>query len=369
MSKSMPYLKRAANGAWYVHWTERRIGKRISTGTKDEAAARVFLAHHLLMEQELPLGSPERAALTLADVWAVYDAKRVQPKQSGHYNAALAWKQMDPFFGALPASGMTQDAVDSYVAKRTSGKLGRKVQPQTVTKELAYLVAAVHFCADSRRGLIGPECVRKLSLPPQGEPRDRWLRTDEIQKLLDAAAALRGGDRLSRAERFIWLALETAGRKQALLDLTWDRVDFETNTIRLDAPGLRATKKRRATVPISKALKPVLERALRERTGDLVLDNGGAVWPAIQRIVVKAGLAPDVPVAKGQKPKATGIGPHTFRHTAATHMARRRVPLYIIAAILGNTVAMVTKVYGHHAKEDLQEAVDMISGGVLEASE
>ena len=188
--------------------------------------------------------------------------------------------------------------------------------------------------------------------------------------MLDAAARLRRGPRLSRGERFLWLALETAGRKQALLDLTWDRVDVETNMIDLDVPGRRRTKKRRAFLPISKALRPVLERAFDERGNDRVLDNGGAVWAAIQHIVVEAGLAGKrKPLKRGQKPKATGISPHVLRHTAATHMARRKVPLYLIAAILGNSVKMVTDVYAKYAKDDLQEAVDTISGGVLEPAE
>ncbi|MCY0148352.1 site-specific integrase [Hoeflea sp. G2-23] len=368
MSGSAPYLKKAKNGKIYVHWTENRVGKRISTGTSDLAEAKAFFGQWLLMEYAAPEDT-RGVGLTLADVWSVYEAKHVLPKLAGQYNAKLAWKQMQPHFGALPASGLSQVAIDNYLEKRISGKLGRKVKPQTVTKEVSYLVAAVRFCADQRRGLIDPSCIRKVTLPEAGEPRDRWLRTDEIQKLLDAAARLRRGDRLTRPERFLWLALETAGRKQALLDLTWDRVDFETNVIVLDVPGRRKTKKLRATVPISKALRPIMERAFAERQNNLVLDNKGAVWAPIQRVVIEAGLAgKQQKPAPGTKPKSTGISPHVLRHTAATHMARRGVPLWVIAKVLGNSIRMVEKVYAKHCPDDLREAVDLISGGVLEMS-
>src|SRR5690606_20748430 len=126
------------------------------------------------------------------------------------------------------------------------------------------------------------------------------------------------------------IALETAARKQAILDLTWDRVDFETSTIHFDVPGRVKTKKRRASVPISSALRPVLERAHRERIGDLVLDNKAAVWKSIQVAAIKAGFSDQV-VVRGDKPKATGISPHVLRHTAATHMARRGVSLFTIS--------------------------------------
>lgn len=358
---SMPYLKQHANGTWYIHWTENRVGKRESTGLKDEAEARRTYAEWIL-DRESEHAETRGAHLTLADVWKHYFEKHVAVKSADTYGAELAWKQMKPYFGDLPATGLTQDAADDYVRRRTSGKLGRKVKPQTVAKELTYLRAAVAFCADPRRKVIAPECSHKLTLPEQGPRRDRWLRPNEVQQLLAGARSFYGDGRLGRGERFIWLALETAGREQALLDLTWDRVDFQTNTIQLDAPHRRKTKKRRAAVPISKALRPILERAYRERIGDRVLDNGGAIWPTIQSIVIHAGLAPKQEIATSKKPKATGISPHVFRHTSATAMVRKRVPIPLVAQILGNSVKMVTDVYGHWAKEDLQDAVDVISG-------
>jgi integrase len=51
-----------------------------------------------------------------------------------------------------------------------------------------------------------------------------------------------------------------------------------------------------------------------------------------------------------------------MRHTAATHMARRGVPLFIIAKALGNSLQMVEKVYSHHSPDDLRAAVEAISG-------
>lgn len=368
MSGSAPYLKKDKKGTWYVHWTEKRIGKRVSTRTQDLARAQEFFAAWLTVDEN-DAAAPG-SGLTLADVWDQYLKKHVRARLASDKTACDIWKNLEPHFGKLPADGLTQNEADNYLAKRTSGKLGRCVLPQTVRKEIAYLGAAVRFCADPRRKIIPAEFAHKLTLPEQGEARDRWLRTEEIQRLLDAAARLRDGPRLSRGERFLWLALETGAREQAILDLTWDRVDFETNTIRYDVPGRKKTKKRRATVPISKALLPVLKRAYDERLSDggKVLDNSSGVWVIVQRIVIEAKLAEPKKSKRG-RPYATGISPHVFRHTAATHMVRRGVPIYIVAAVLGNSVKMIAEVYGHHAKDDLQAAVDTISGGMLEAAE
>lgn len=360
---SAPYLKRAANGKWYVHWTEKRIGKRVSTGQADLDEAKKFLAKWLTLDATNP-ETNDGSGLTLADIWTVYFKKHICVKAASTYGAELAWKQLEPFFGAVHAGGLNQDLVDEYVRKRTTGKLGRKVKPQTVTKEVAYLAAAVKFCADPRRRLVPETFAHKLTLPEQGPARDRWLRPAEIDKVKQAAIWYRRDGRMSRGERFVWIALETGARRQAIVDLTWDRIDFETGTIQFADPARRKTKKRRAAVPISAVLRPFLEQAYQERINDRVLDNGADIWPAVQNIVARAGLAgaDREPTKTSQKPKRTGIGPHTFRHTAATLMARRKVPIYMIAAILGNTVAMVQKVYGHFQREDLQEAVNLISG-------
>lgn len=356
-----PYLKVAASGVWYVHWTVERIGKRVSTKTKDHGAAAEFLAYWLRVGQLQTLAP---TTIMLAEVWHNYlTGKRL----GDEYAADLAWKLLDPFFGPVRCDQLRQSTIDEYVRQRTVGQLGRAVKPQTAAKELSYLLAAVKFCA--KRNVVPASCVRSYELPAAGEPRDRWLKTYEIQALLSAAARLRASDRLSRVERFLWLALETAGRCQALLELTWDRVDFETGMISLNVPGRKKTKKRRADVPMSKALRPILERAHAERTSDLVLDHGGAIWAAIQDVAIEAGLAPKQTVLRGSKPKATGISPHVLRHTAATHMARRGVSLFHISKILGNSVSVCEKTYAKFAPGDLKKAVDLISNGELEAAE
>jgi integrase len=366
-----PILDTEQNGRFYAYWSEGRRSKRKSMGTSDRNVAEQRFAQWLLLgghRQGQDAGENE-VAYTVADCWLVYNEKHVG-NVAGADTLRYNWKALQPHFGAMLVSEVSQDAIDSYVMKRTTGRLGRKVKPQTCRKEISALFACLNFCARKPQSMFPSTIIEKVVLPEEGEPRDRWLRMPEIQRLLDAAARLRRGKRLSRGERFLWIALETAGRKQAILDLTWDRVDLDTNTIHFDVPGRRKTKKKRAAVPISKSLRPILERAHEEREGDLVMDNKGAVWSTVQLIAIEAGFGGKRPkVLRSEKPKATGISPHVLRHTAATHMARRGVPLWMIAKILGNTLAMVEKVYAKWAPDDAEGTVNLISNGALEAAE
>lgn len=376
--RGAPTVKRADNGYWYIHWSEGRRSKRQSTGTTDEDEAyKTFAQWILIGGHDRTLGADEKT-YTVAELWKVYDDKHIQTSkitEGGRATAGYAWKNLEPHFGHLFPSDIDQAQVDAYSDRRTHASrdtLGRKATTGTARREIAYLIAALNFCAKGKRPILDPKALPMIDLPAADAPRDRWLRIEEVQRLLDAAASMRrqgrGGGRMTRAERFLWIALETAARKQAILDLTWGRVDFEANVIHFNVPGRTLTKKRRADVSISSALRPVLLRAYEERVSDLVLDNKAAVWKSIQVAAIKAGFS-DQPIKRGEKPKATGISPHVLRHTAATHMARRGVPLWKIAQVLGNTLAMVEKVYAKWTPDDPAGTVDMISGGALEAAE
>lgn len=399
-------LKRARNGKFYIHWTDpgprgrRGRSRRVSTRTADPEEADLVFEHFsatrtaggssrtkcplcgAVKNEPLETGDallartarkyginvPTGFRPVIAELWHAYTERHVKPKTVAPGAVKSIWQNLKQHFGSLPASEVNEDVVDRYVEARVTGHIGgrpclahpdRPWEPtlrfpaklSTVRRELIGLKACFNWCI--RRKILRAEEVWHFELPPDGGPRDRWLTLEEHQRLLTAAAEMRRGDRLSRAERFLWLAHETGARKTAICQLTWHRVDFETNVIDFNVPGRRKTKKRRAAVPISKTLRPVLERIRDERLPgcDLVMDTEVDVWETINSAARRA--------------KVVGVSPHVLRHTAATHMARRGVPIFIIAKVLAITVATAERVYAKHSPEDLREAVDKISEGVV----
>jgi integrase len=351
-----PTYRQAANGWFYAHWSVGRRSFRKSLGTQSESEARLRFAQWLLVEE----AAPELDTVTVGELWAVYFERHIQAKTVAVRAAEYRWKNLEPHFGRLLLAQVTQEVVDAYERKRIAGKIGEKCLPGTVRGELSYIRSCLNWCAHPRRKIIKKLDVPDFAMPDNHEPRDRWLKVPEIQRLLASARALRNDrknqePRLSRGERFLWLALETAARKRAIEELTWDRVDFETGVIHYNVPGRRATKKRRGSPPISTALRPVLERAYAERRGNYVLDQPTDISRVVENIAAHAGL-PDVT-------------PHVLRHTAATLMARRGVPITTIADVLANSVAVCERVYRHHCPDASRAAVEHISAGLLEAAE
>jgi integrase len=180
-------------------------------------------------------------------------------------------------------------------------------------------------------------------LPPVAQARERWATKDEAVKLLAAADSL-------HVRTFIALALFTAGRMRAILDLTWDRVDEGNGFIYLGDGKVRG-KKRRQTVPIADDLKPYLAEARKAATTDHVVEYRGGRIDNIKRgvaaAVAEAGL--------------TGITPHVFRHTAATWMVQGGVPLKMVADYLGDTEQMIERHYAKHSPSWMREGTKALS--------
>lgn len=348
-------LRQHDNGTFYIHWTEGRRSKRESTSQTEKAAAQIYLGEWLKGEKENRTGAAP--TYLVSDLWNLYYTRHLEKNAMDAGSADTCWNNLKVHFGALMLPEVTIDNVEQYIALRQKGAIGScPGAPGTIRGELSRMKTCFNWHANPKRATIGAADVPLFDLPEGSPARHRWLRAEEIKRLMASVVEWRVDGRLSRVERFLWLALETAARLTAILELTWDRVDFDLNTITYNVPGRRITKKRRATVPISAALRPILLRAYAEREGDLVCDYAAAksVWRVMQAVAKHA--------------KVDDISPHVMRHTAATHMLRNGVPIWYVAKILGDTVASVEKVYGHHVPDELAAAaVDAIYGRVAPA--
>ena len=327
-------LRPAANGVFYIHWSEERRSRRQSTRQKEVAAAQAFLDGWLSLA-----GAP-------AEVLTCEDIFRARYRE-GSDEVRFVWANLSGTFGAKRPAEVTQKLVDDYIASRRAGRIGRKpAAPSTIRREIANLYASWTWAADRKRAMLSPADLPALDPPPPpSPPRERWLRDKEIDKLMAAAAAH------ERVALFLWLALDTAGRRTAICELTWSQIDFEAGIVHLNPEGREQTRKRRASVPMSNRLRGVLTRAYETRTNDLVLGTTSRINGPLRKVVADSGVA--------------GVTPHVLRHTAATHMARRGVSIWIIAKILGITVEVAEKTYAKYAPDFGREAVEAIGGAVV----
>lgn len=353
--------RRNAAGFYEIVWSENGRSRRRSTGCSNVRDAQQVYAAFIQ-----GLNAQGARAGLVSEVLVAYWRRHVVPKVSGmettfydikalaahfcHFEVDLSYKAADEFIDALAAhadglavTDITDDTIADFVAARRAGKIGQPAGNGGIRRNLTTLSAALQRAARPGVRIIAPEDIPFIDMPPPPSPRDRWL-TDAERDALLAAAQPADAKRLTRAYRFIALAIGTAARKDALVRLTWFQVDLDRRVVYLNPEGRRQTNKRRPTVPIADWLLKILERAKAEATGEYVLDHPGSIRTTFDTAVSKSGVA--------------DVTPHVMRHTWATRAAQSGVPIQKIAQVLGDSIQTVMRNYLHHCPDDLREAVD-----------
>lgn len=326
-----------ARGIYEVRWTEAGRSLRASTRTADLSEAQQVLAE-ALQERKRIAEASQRETCTVAHVLDLYLREHVRKRCMAPKPIELVVPLLADHFGRLLPADIKPGDVEDYISRRApGGDLGLGAQPHSVRRDLGVLVAALNHAVRTRR--ITRADVPHIAMPPAAEPRPAVLTPAQARALIDVALKgspnssewRLGRGRLPRLYRFIALALNTGARRDAIENLTWDRVDFAAGTIDYREPGRRATRKRRVVVAIGPALLGILKRAHRERVTDYVLDTPSDCLAAFKRAARLAGV-PDVT-------------PHALRHTFATLALDAGESMWTVANALGDTVATVERTY------------------------
>lgn len=307
-------------GKWYAVWLDRGQTRRASLRTADRPAAERNLAIFLAANT----GPRE----TVAEIMQAYLEDR-QGRRS-HPRAADAWKRLGPHFGNLRPVDIGRPTCREYIAIR-----GRRAKPGTIIKELSVLRAGLRWHDRNNPAII--------EMPRHPQPSDRYLTREEYRALRDAAPT-------PHCRLFIVVAYSTGGRASAILELTWDRVDFARGLVRLATEDEHGNKGR-ATVPMTPGLKDALHEAQKAALSPFVIEYAGrpvrSVRKAFRTACEKAGLQ--------------GVTPHVLRHTAAVHMAESGVPMSEIAQYLGHSSTRVTeRVYARYSPDYLRRAASAL---------
>lgn len=305
-------------GKWAA--TGRTNGKqwRRSLGTKDRAVAEQRF-------RDLKFDTPGE---TIGDYMALYLQER-----AGRASApamGYAWKALSPTFASLRPDQIDRNLCKAYAKRRHRAG----VSNGTIIKELGVLKAGL--------GWAGKGSQATFEMPEAPPPRDRHITLAEFNSLLEACD-------LPHVLLFCLLAWYTAGRASAILELTWDRVDFERGQIRLSKGHGR--QKGRATVPIADRLRTALLDAREARTTDYVVEWAGQPVRSMARSFrAAAGRA-----------KLADVSPHVLRHSAAVRMVENGVPLEVVGQYLGHTDLKVTyRVYARFSPGFLKAAADAL---------
>jgi integrase len=320
-----------------------RLGKRFVVNVFDDAGKRL---HRYRLnattareaETEAPgvfheLARPRNS--TVAELWSAYVVDH-------HGRAIIAtmeytWKALRSRFGSLHATMITADDCRAHAIAR--GNAG--IKDRTIATELGHLRMVLRWA--EKRSII--DRAPHIERPSAPRRKDRHLTREQCRQMIGAAS-------LPHIKLYVVLALATGARNAALLELKWDRCDFERGLIDLRNPDIRRPHKSRAIVPMNRAARAALLEAKEGALSDYVIEWAGKRVASVKRGLKATARAAGIDIS---------VSPHLFRHSAAVHMAEAGIDMDTIAQYLGHEdVAVTRRVYARFSPDYLRAAADVL---------
>lgn len=360
--------QRPDSGTWNICWLERNsdgrgITRRLATASRGgspdsppQEALDSLAAHHIAQRRPAKQAKDEALVEALMAEWLKHHVAELQAPERYGYSVDQWIAFFDEERRCRRITGptvaeLTPDLIARFRARRAAGGVGG----HTIDRDLAALRGALSWAWKNQR-IDHPPFIPSVPAHQKALPRDRLLTFQEIAAIMDAC---QGKPEREHLIRFIVIELGTAGRPEAVLELTDANIDVARNLIDPCRPGKAQTRKRRAIVPIANALKPwvvgVKGKLIRYKV------------PIAHRNQVPGGPThferetSSVKTCWTKACKDAGVfraTPKTLRHTMLTWLAERGVPSEQRQMLAGHSAQGTTaKNYEHLSPNYLRAAV------------
>lgn len=244
-------------------------------------------------------------------------------------------KDLEDFFEYVKTEPDKIDMIDvrGFIAEQIKKGLNKT----TVSRRLASIRSFFKFLC--REGYIKSNPAKLVPNPKLPKLLPRFLSVDDVFSLVEKPEGI--GFIPLRDKAILELLYSSGPRVSELSGLNIDDLNIKGNLIKIRGKG-----KKERIVPVgSKAIDAIksymIDRMLLKskdralflnRMGTRLTDRG------VRRIVVKYAKALTI---NGQ------IGPHTLRHTFATHLLQGGADLRVIQELLGHSSLSTTQKYTH----------------------
>ncbi|MBA6101694.1 site-specific integrase [Pseudomonas monteilii] len=366
----------SGHASYMVTWARNQAATlgRVGMMTLDQArteAARWLAEAHAHGTPLVATKSKRRAAHTLQS----YLEESYYPWLETHHKAHQKTRHAIEYsFGALmrkPLTDITQrdleamrvkwlaaglkDATANRKLAALRGALSKAVEwgaldqhPMTKLKPMRLDTRArVRFLSsEEERRLRQALDDREERIRGERDSANRWRRERKKEELPD----LRGKKFADHLKPMAIISLNTGLRRGELFNLTWPDIDFSQKTLTVVGEGTKSDQTRH--IPLNKeALQTIKEWKIQSsglpllfpsQTGG-VMDNVKKSWDGVLK-----------------EAKVSSFRWHDLRHTFASKLAMKGVPLNTIRDLLGHADLKMTLRYAHLAPDSKAAAVELL---------
>lgn len=330
-----------------ISFNHSRHRKRSPDNTRSGAAAYELLLRKKLARGESIDWGPRKNDLTFKQfAWRWFDD---YVKSNNKYSEQVGKKcilstSLIPFFGSMPICRIGTHDIERYKAKRVQQGLTNK----TIRNHLTVLNKCIGTAYEwLRLGGTPP----KIKWPKCALPDIDYLSPEECELLLSHANGV--------MYEMVLLALRTGLRQGEIKGLQWSSIDWSNRSVavrhsRDDYRKVLVPPKSNRTrhIPLDTDVYEMLYRR-KGSTGYVFLARDGQPFNGYRLHYAIRNLCKEAKLRK--------IGWHTLRHTFASHLAMRGVPLPAIKELMGHSSITTTMRYAHVAPSVLRLAIEMLN--------
>ena len=328
------------------------VKNNIRAGVRPQSLAEMRdMAEQVRQKEERAAKLEQRRNTTFAEFWEsdYLPSCTAKTVRTVGYETGMARKWLFPAIGEAPLQSLTSAMLQVIaIQARKDGK-----SPATVTKVFG-IVSQVWNLAVAR-GVVSGDCpTKQVKMVRQDNRRMRFLSEEEARKLLDALQV-----RSPDMHDIALFALFAGLRAGEIHGLTWGDVNLDAGTLYIRDPKNKVSRHAHITPEI---------RAVLVRRGVDGMNRPDYVFPArdggqrrwvsdtFERVVEALGFNDGIEDSR-QK-----VVFHSLRHTFASWLVQRGVPLYTVAELMGHTTLEMTKRYSHLAPDTMRAAAMGLSG-------
>ena len=290
----------------------------------------------------------------------------------------LLHKRILPYFGKMTLLDITEKDIERWlsVLSRTETNTPNRdfLHPTTIAH--AYKVLYNMFNYGKLERILRENPCEFVHKKPSEAPDEKEYFTleemDYIKELLTTANI--------RLKSAIYLAMDTGCRREEIVGLKWEDVDFENNTIdinkavvsnyiktNLDIPRIREkdvkTKNSKRKIGVPKVTMDILNQyrtfkkdlGLKIKNDDYVFTN----WDS-NKVLDPNRLTSDWANFRKEHGIKKNVPIHGLRHSNATFLLSTGMPDKDVAKRLGHTPEVLSRIYTHSNMEDDKKLLNLI---------
>ncbi len=224
--------------------------------------------------------------------------------------------------------------------------LSQGLSPTTINRYLEVISKSFNMAIDNE--WISKNPIKKNTKFMQKNYVVRSLSADEEQRLMKVLST----PEYEYLKGIVIVALNTALRRQNILDLTWEQIDLEGRVIEIT----ENKSNKHILKPINDTLLKYFQSIPEKKREGYVFINPltGKKCKEIKRAwkTVK------------EKANLTNFRFHDLKHTVGTRLAEQGVPIPVIKEVLDHSDIKTTMRYVHTANEQILSAMNVLNSNI-----